>query len=271
MGPRCDTLLMKAVRLPGFRMIWKHLAVGSVPTRVKFDVWDRPHYAYGVYHAADLACKLKSPGITVIEFGVAGGNGLVALEMIATAVSQHFGITVSVFGFDTGEGMPDPIDYRDMPYVWSYGFYGMNREVLESKLDVASLIIGNVAETVRTFVAPYPVGFVAFDLDYYSSTKAAFDVFRADHLPRVYCYFEDTIWPENACHNEFTGELCAIREFNEENDNAKICQIHGLAETQPRKAAWNKQMYVYHDFGHPLYCVNLTPREHGQLPLALSR
>jgi hypothetical protein len=64
-------------------------------------------------------------------------------------------------------------------------------------------------------VPPYPVGFVAFDLDYYSSTTVAFRVFEKEHLPRVHCYFDDTIWPESAYHNEYIGELCAIREFNE--------------------------------------------------------
>ena len=97
---------------------------------------------------------------------------------------------------------------------------------------------------------PLPIGFVAFDLDYYSSTRSALRVFKLQHLPRVYCYFDDTIWPETACHNDYTGELCAIREFNMENSGAKLCQIHGLSQTQPRKAAWNEGTYVLHDFEH---------------------
>lgn len=36
----------------------------------------RPNYAYCTYHAADLARRLGIPRISVIEFGVAGGNGL---------------------------------------------------------------------------------------------------------------------------------------------------------------------------------------------------
>ena len=143
----------------------------------------------------------------------------------------------------------------------------MDRAGLESKLTSAKLVIGKVEETLTSFVAPYPIGFIAFDLDYYSSTKSAFRAFEADHLPRVYCYFDDTIWPESACHNDYTGELCAIREFNMEHIDTKICQIHGLAHTQPRKAGWNEAIYVFHDFKHPLYCVNLTPKEHSQIPL----
>lgn len=262
-----DMLLTRVIQIPGIRRLWARFPVGSVPTRVRYDIWDRPHYAYGVYSAADLARRLKLPGIAVLEFGVAGGNGLIALETIAASVGRHLGVNISVFGFDTGEGMPDPVDYRDLPYVWSRGFYRMDRTALETKLTSAKLVIGDVEETVQSFVAPYPIGFIAFDLDYYSSTKSAFRVFQADHLPRVYCYFDDTIWPENACHNEFTGELCAIREFNIENTDAKICQIHGLAQTQPRGAAWNEATYIFHDFKHRLYCVNLTPHKHSQLPL----
>lgn len=262
-----EMLLTGLIRVPGVRMLWARFPFGSLPLRVKFDVWDRPHYAWGVYSAAELACKLKLSGITVIEFGVAGGNGLMALERIASKVSRHLGINISVFGFDTGEGMPAPKDYRDLPYIWGRGFFEMNRGKLEKELNSAKLIIGNVEETVESFIPPYPIGFIAFDLDYYSSTKTAFQIFEAVHLPRVLCYFDDTIWPEGAYYNEYIGELCAIREFNEEHLDQKISKIHGLSWLQPHKAAWNEAIYAYHDFRHPLYCENLTPSEHRQLPL----
>src|SRR5262245_30259471 len=240
MSAIADMLLTRAVQIPGIRRLWVRFPLGSVPTRVRYDIWDRPHYAYGVYNAADLALRLGLPWITVIEFGVAGGNGLIALEKISTSIARHLGIRISVFGFDTGQGMPEPTDYRDLPYVWSPGFYRMDRLALERQLTDAKLLIGNVNETLGSFVAPHPVGFIAFDLDYYSSTKSAFRVFDTAHLPRVYCYFDDTIWPETACHNEYTGELCAIREFNMENVDRKLCRIHGLGYTQPRRAAWTE-------------------------------
>jgi len=91
----------------------------------------------------------------------------------------------------------------------------------------------------------------------------------ASHLPRVYCYFDDVFWPEHACHNEYVGELAAIREFNEEHEHQKICPIHLLRHTRVHPAAWNEQMYVHHDFGHPLYTKNVTPAgdRHTQLKL----
>jgi hypothetical protein len=46
----------------------------------------RPKYTWGVLHGAYLAQALGIHGISVIEFGVAGGNGLVSLERIAQKV-----------------------------------------------------------------------------------------------------------------------------------------------------------------------------------------
>jgi hypothetical protein len=262
-----DKILKRVTAIPGFRKLWCRFPLGPVDLRVRHDAWERPEYAYGVYAAADLARRLHLPGITVVELGVAGGNGLLALEQVAAAVSKHQEIEISVFGFDRGEGMPEPRSYRDLPYVWDHGYYRMDRDALEAKLKSARLVIGDIGETLKTFRAPHPIGFVAFDLDYYSSTQAAFRIFDQDHLPRTYCYFDDIIWPEIACHNEYTGELCAIREFNEEHRDRKLCPLHGLRNMRLRSAGWNDHMYVFHDFNHTLYSMNINMPESSQLPL----
>lgn len=70
-------------------------------------------------------------------------------------------------------------------------------------------MIGNVSDTVKTFVEefdPAPIGFIAFDLDYYSSTKAALQLLEQPHerfLPRVFCYFNDIVGPPFELHCEF--------------------------------------------------------------------
>jgi hypothetical protein len=51
---------------------------------------------------AHLAKALGIKRVSVIEFGVAGGNGLVALDRIAEKVEQALGIDIDVYGFDTG-------------------------------------------------------------------------------------------------------------------------------------------------------------------------
>ena len=270
-----ESILRRLTQVPGARSLWRRFPVGPLEMRVRYGISARPHYAYGVYSAADLASRLRIPSIGVVEFGVAGGRGLLALESIAAEVSRTLGVNIAVYGFDSGEGMPAPMDYRDLPYVWEQGFYKMDAAALKAALKQATLILGDVADTVPVFLQDAdvpPIGFVAFDLDYYSSTKLALKLFEGgpeSHLARTFCYFDDIMWPEIACHNEYVGELCAIREFNNEHAHLKLCPMHMFSYTRPHPAAWHEQMYVLHDFHHPLYSVNITPKSqrHTQLPL----
>lgn len=262
-------------RIPGVRQLWSKFPVGSVALRTAYDIWERPAYAYGIYCAADLARSLGLPSLSVIEFGVAGGNGLLMMEQTAQKIGEYFGIAISVYGFDTGAGMPAPQDYRDLPHVWRQGFYEMEPEKLRARLRGAELVLGDVADTIPALLSKddlAPIGFVAFDLDYYTSTKKAFRIFGGEawtRLPRVYCYFDDVTWPERACHNEYTGELCAIREYNQEHALQKIARISNLRWMRPYAASWNEEMYVFHDFQHPLYTRLITPsgERHRQLEL----
>lgn len=259
------TFLRIVTGIPGIRSLWTRFPIGSVDIRTQFGIWPRPAYAYGVYAAATQARALGMAGISVLEFGVAGGRGLVTLEHIAAAMAAHFDIEIAVAGFDSGKGMPAPIDFRDLPHVWGEGFYSMDEQNLRLQLKQATLKIGDVRDTAFEYVqaeCQHPIGFISFDLDYYSSTKQAFHIFDgppATRLPRIYCYFDDTIWPEQACYNEFTGEYLAIREFNDTHADRKICQLPYLRWLRPHHAAWNEQIYVMHDFNHPQYSTNITP------------
>ncbi|HWO43479.1 MAG TPA: hypothetical protein VNO43_16945, partial [Candidatus Eisenbacteria bacterium] len=150
----------------------------------------KPGYVWGVVHGAHLAQTLGIQAISAIEFGVAGGNGLVALENIAEKAEQIFGLRIDVHGFDTGEGLPPPLDYRDMPNLYVESAFPMDVERLKARLRRAQLHLGLVRETVDRFIgsAPAPAAFVSFDLDYYSSTVDAFKLLSAESallLPRV--------------------------------------------------------------------------------------
>ena len=268
-------MLRHLTKIPGVRAIWEKFPLGSVVLRTEYGIWDRPHYAYCILSAARLARSLGIERISVLEFGVAGGNGLLNMENIVGKVEKYLGIEIDIFGFDTGSGMPSPIDYRDLPHVWQAGFYEMDLEKLTRKLTKSELIIGDVNETIPSFIGREnlaPIGFIAFDLDYYSSTKSAFQIFEGTNdtrLPRVYSYLDDTVYPEYACHNEFVGELCAVREFNEEHKLKKICKIPNLRWMQRHQSTWNEQIYVFHDFGHELYTRLITPsgESNQQMPL----
>ena len=212
-----------------------------------------PQYAWGVMQGAALAKVLGLPRVSVIEFGVAGGRGLLALEKISEVIERKANIGIDVFGFDSGVGLPKARDFRDQPNMWLEGQFPMDRAKLESKLSRAKLCLGPVKETIPRFVAGNlaPVGFVSFDLDLYSSTRDALLLFKSDYaslLPRVVSYFDDIF---GHTYNDCCGERAAITEFNSFDSAAKICPIYGLKYFVPRFARsdlWPDGMYFAHFF-----------------------
>jgi hypothetical protein len=68
----------------------------SVSTRALWDISDRPAYLLGVLCAARQALRQKIREISVIEFGVAGGTGLLALEREARSVEKELGVSIKV-------------------------------------------------------------------------------------------------------------------------------------------------------------------------------
>lgn len=227
--------------------------------------YSRPHYYHCIQEAAELAAGLSIPRISILEFGVAGGNGLVEIERICRRMSTKYKIEFEIYGFDTGGGLPRPVDYRDLPYQWQEGFFDMDRAALEKRLSASTLVIGNVKDTVPKFFSMYnpaPIGCIMFDLDYYSSTKDAFAIFEhgeaGHYLPRVQCYFDDVATIESV------GVRLAIREFNDEQNGKKI--EHSIDKTfHPNRDLAGWRIYEYHDFFHPQYCTPL--KKDDQLPL----
>jgi hypothetical protein len=90
-------------------------------------------YVWPSIQAAKLAKRLGISCVSFIEFGVAGGNSLLKLESIAKRLEEHFRINIDVYGFDSGAGLPRPRDYRDMPNLWSEGYYRMDVEKLQQR------------------------------------------------------------------------------------------------------------------------------------------
>jgi hypothetical protein len=233
-----------------------------------------PQYAYGLLQGGFLAQRLGLPTFSALELGVAGGKGLMEMERLAAAVGRAYGFTVEVTGFDLGTGLPKPADYRDIPYAWQPGFFAMDENELRSRLTTAKLALGDIAHTGRAFIAsgPPPIGFISFDFDYYSSTAAAITaLLEADldrYLPRVLCYFDDTVGPHEELHCESARELLAIREFNERSTDRKIARINGLSRKLADTTAWWVEgIYVLHLFSHPRYNEYVYPVTNRQKPL----
>jgi hypothetical protein len=250
--------------------VWRRFPVGSFELRCRLDIFDRPHYAYGVHQGALLAKGLGLTSISVVEFGVAGGRGLVALERIADQASRTTGVRIEVYGFDRAVGLPEVSDFRDLPYTWRKGFFEMDIGALAARLRRAKLVIGDIAETVPTFVEqhdPAPIAFVSVDVDYYSSTVDALKIFDLPPermLPRVMCYFDDTVGEDHVLQNHYVGELLAIEEFNEAHPRQKVVPIHGLSAKRDIPASWNDAMYAMHRFDHPGYDTYVGPDPSAQ-------
>lgn len=233
-----------------------------------------PPYAYGLLQAAALAKRLGVSALATAELGVATGNGLLELERLAGVLGAAHGLRIDTIGFDTGVGMPAPVDHRDMPYIWREGFFRMDEAALRSRLQRSTLLLGDVAETAPEVVAGDwpPIGFLAFDLDYYSATSAAMRALLLGpperYLPRVFCYFDDTVGPHEEYHSPFTGELLAIDEFNAAHAMRKIARINGLRyKLLPLEAPWVEGIYVLHLFDHPRYADYVFPEVSRQFPL----
>jgi hypothetical protein len=248
-----------------FTKFIKKFKVGSYIYRMHFDAVPKPSYAFGIYSAALQAKALGIDRMLSIEFGVAGGNGLVAMEEAAIEIGNEMNIEIDVFGFDLVSGLPPNRNYQDLKYWFVPGSFSMDVEKLKSRLRKATLVLGDIRETIPKFLSDNnkQIGFCSFDLDYYSSTKEAFRIFEGaslSRLPRVICYFDDIIGVSDlTIHCDRVGQLCAIKEFNAENTSKYLYPIFGLGGKRPIHSDWNEQIYAMHDFAHPQYNNVVNP------------
>jgi hypothetical protein len=267
---KLQTLILGYPLRNGAKKIIQKFHIGSYEERLRIGAVDGPHYGYCVYHAAVLAKKLGYRRISVLEFGVAGGNGLVNLEYHAQEITKVLGIGIDIYGFDTAEGLPEPLDYRDLPYIWKKGFYEMDVPRLRARLKKAELVLGDLKDTSKDFFekySPSPIGAIAYDLDFYSSTVAALNMLGAGekyYLPRVFCYFDDTIGTETELFNDYTGERLAINEFNGAHNDVKFGLPYRLLARRVREP-WYLQIWICHFFMHSHY-NRFVSTEDQQLP-----
>ena len=257
---------------------------GSFRERVRFDLVERPQHAFGLLASADVARFAGVDRILAIEFGVAEGAGLRNLAEVARAVGEETGVEIQVVGFDSGQGLPAPVDFRDHPEIWAHGDFRMpDVEALRASLPPGTeLVIGPVAETVPAFVdslGERVVGFVSFDLDYYSSTAQALRLYEARPemlLPVVVTYFDDVLGGARRIgslfRSEAAGQLFAIREFNQRHSSRHLDPMRILRHRRPMdREIWIERMYALHVLDHSLRGKRrergpLSMRDHAQIP-----
>ena len=230
---------------------------GGVRAKIAFDLLVRRQHAYGLLKAADEARARGLRELTVVELGVASGTGLLNICELGGRIGEETGVAFRVAGFDSGEGMPPPADYRDHPELYKEGWFPMDREALQERLPAnAEIHFGPIGETMPGFVdglgPEAPLAFATLDVDFYSSSKDALRLFdgRPDaYLPFVTVYVDDLALPT---HTRHAGELLAIREFNDEHELRKLDWDWNLANTRVFKhAEWLTHMFKLHVLDHP--------------------
>jgi hypothetical protein len=242
---------------PPFRLVTRWVLQKfskDIATRARWATDPYPYYQFGILEGARLAKAQDHPEITVIEFGVWSGRGLLKMEEYARRIELVTGVVIKVVGFDAG-GLPSFIgDHRDHPDQWKPGDYSMpNFEKLQMKIDPGRtrIIIGDVRDTVPSFLEKGdfpPLGFISFDLDLYSSTRDALKILSSNNrrtLRQTPLYFDDIDFITN---HRWAGVLLAIDEFNQKCDTVKIDRWHNLKADKPFPEAhyWEKMM-VAHD------------------------
>jgi hypothetical protein len=262
------------IRALVMRKLLRKWKLGSFETRLRASAVNRPHYAWCLYYAALQAKGLGYRAITVVELGVAGGNGLICLCDLRDEVKKALGIDIVIVGFDAGSGLPESTDPRDVLYFWPAGSFTMNRGALEARIaGRAELVIGDISKTAQTWnPSPgAPLGAILFDLDLYSSTTGAMTLLTKQNvLPRIWCYFDDISGgPENA-FTDSVGEREAIKQFNllpeRRSLRDHLSPAYSFKYAIPE--SWHQQIYLYHRMSHPQYNQCLyAPGERDQLQL----
>lgn len=209
--------------------------------------YGRPSYRYLIYRAYNEAIKLNYKSCTIIEFGVGSGKGMKILEKISKNLMNKFNFKINLVGFDS-LGLKNLSDYRDVKFKWKENFYTGSEEDFK-KFDLAKIYVGDVKDTLIKMKKnkDSPLAGLIFDLNLYTSTMSAFNVFNIDEkyvLPRIDCYFDDS----NTI--EYIGERLAIKEFNEKNKYKKIAQ-NPLTYSLDDISGW--AFYEFHNFKHSKY------------------
>ena len=231
---------------------------GTYKQKIKFDLIIRSQHAFGLLFAAENAKKIGFKEISVCEFGVANGAGLINICNIAKRITEITSIKINIYGFDTGKGMPISTSYMDHPELYNDGDFPMNKkELLKILPENCQLIIGDVKKTLpkllKTNFKNKPFGFISIDLDYYSSTKDALRIFKFNNsyfLPYGVIYFDDI---DEWSHNSKCGELAALLEFNKKNPYLQIEKNPFLKHSRVMKnQPWIDHTFFFHILKHPV-------------------
>jgi hypothetical protein len=234
----------------------------NIARQIFRDEIQRPNYAFGIWLATIQAAKLGITKLSIVEFGVAGGEGLLNLCDICSKFSASTDIKFDIFGFDSEIGMPPLLDFRDHPEIWQEGQFFSDHNLIRGKLPAnATLFSGNIKSTLPNFIRNHltpssPLGFVSIDVDLYSSAKDCFHVFEKEnplcYLPTSIVYIDDI--NDLLTLNNYAGEALAISEFNLNNKTRKL-DMMAIRQNHPPRG-WHDHIYGLHVLDHPIRSGN---------------
>ena len=225
---------------------------------LKFSTF-RPHYETILYEASKTALKLGAKEISVLELGVAGGDGIKSLHKYKKKIEKILNIKIFIVGFDSGSGLPEVTKKEDLPFFWKAGDYtNKNLSSLETNYNDVKIFTGEISETLETFINQnnHKIGCIFFDLDLYSSTKSFLDIIPLLSknnllLPRTLCYFDDLFIADYGL-DDSNGEPLAISNFNNDNTNFKLGRAYDNVSDFKFPLAKN-QIFTLHDYENENY------------------
>jgi hypothetical protein len=91
----------------------------------------KPNYETILLESCIEAKKLGYDEVSVLELGVAGGNGLLSLEKYKKKIQKLYSVKINIYGFDSGEGLPVINDKLNLPFLWKSGDYKIDKKKLE--------------------------------------------------------------------------------------------------------------------------------------------
>jgi hypothetical protein len=263
-----NTTMNRALRSlvcePPFRLLFKAALTNGIARRYAFewaalfDAVRYPPYAVGLQTACKYASLAGETGFTAIEFGVAGGNGLLELSRYAATLSRGTGLKIEVVGFDAISGLPVSPDRRDAPWLWNPGDFPSDVVRLRRMLPPETeLVVGRIQDTLPKWLqeeSRLPIGFVSVDVDLYSGAAAICEGMANANvkclLPFVSFYLDDAL---RFLTPRVTGELAAVSEFNGRYSDRQFDRDDWIAEDRPfAERLWLKRMYSLCNFDHPV-------------------
>ncbi len=126
----------------------------------------------------------------VVELGVSQGLSLTYLKILSLAEGKDR----KIYGFDTFEGLPQPLSFErgfKGQFKGSYARVVQFFRDTQTPMDGVTLVPGDIRETLKTFDFKEPIALLHIDLDLYEGYKAGLSLLWDKLSPGAIVIFDD--------------------------------------------------------------------------------